>query len=228
MHIKTTALALALVLFGCPGVAAAAPKTFCDDLKGTIAGQVCQIQISDPGYRVDISLPSFYPDQKSLKDYVAQTCDGFLNVAKSSAPRDVPYELDITSTPYESAIPPRGTQSLVLKTYQKVGDAHPLTTYKAFNWDQAYRKPITYGTLWKPDTDPLQVVFPTVQSELQKQTQQQVSIAPSPGLDPNNYQNFAITNNGVVFFFSQGQLLPEAAGATQALVPRSTIDPMLA
>jgi hypothetical protein len=32
----------------------------------------------------------------------------------------------------------------------------------------------------------------------------------------------------VIFFFSQGVLLPEAAGATQALVPRSAIDPMLA
>jgi hypothetical protein len=43
-----------------------------------------------------------------------------------------------------------------------------------------------------------------------------------------NYQDFAVTNDGVIFFFSQGELLPEAAGATQVLVPRSAIDPMLA
>ena len=48
------------------------------------------------------------------------------------------------------------------------------------------------------------------------------------GYDPQNYQEFAITNDGVMFFFSQGVLLPEAAGATQVLVPRSAIDPMLA
>jgi hypothetical protein len=228
MRIKMTVLVTAIVLFGSPGVAAAAPKPYCDDLKGTVTGQVCQIQIADPAYNVNISLPSFYPDQKSLEDYVAQTRDAFLSVAKSSAPRDVPYELDITSTPYESAIPPRGTQSLVLKTYQNAGGAHPQTTYKAFNWDQAYRKPITYDTLWKPDTDPLTVIFPIVQSELQKQTGQQVSIAPSAGLDPVNYQNFAITNDTLIFFFSQGGLLPEAAGPTQVSVPRSAIDPMLA
>ena len=228
MRIKMTVLVTALVLFGCPGVAAAAPKTYCDDLKGVNNGQVCQIQISDPAYNVNISLPSFWPDQKSVEDYVTQVRDGFLNVAKSSAPRDVPYELNITSTSYESAIPPRGTQTLVLKTYQNVGGAAPKTTYKALNWDQAYRKPITYDTLWKPDSDPLKVVFPIVQSELQKQTGQQVSIAPSAGLDPMNYQDFAITNDGLIFFFSQGGLLPEAAGATQATVPRSAIDPMLA
>jgi Protein of unknown function (DUF3298) len=35
-----------------------------------------------------------------------------------------------------------------------------------------------------------------------------------------------ITNDGVIFFFSRGTLPPEAAGATQVLVPRSAIDPM--
>jgi Protein of unknown function (DUF3298) len=229
MHIlKAAVLVAALASFSCPGVAAAAPKNYCADLKGTDTGQTCQIQMSDPAYHVNISFPTDYPDQKSLADYVTQTRDGFLNVAKSSAPRDVPYELDITSTNYGSAIPPRGTQGVVLKTYQNVGAAQPQISYKAFNWDQTYRKPITYDTLWQPDTQPLKVVFPIVASELQKQTGQQAPIAPTAGLDPTNYQDFVVTNDGVIFFFSQGELLPQSAGATQVLVPRSAIDPMLA
>ncbi len=235
--LKLTVLVATVVPFGCSGVAAAAPKNYCADLKGVDTGQACQIQMSDPAYNVNISFPTDYPDQKSVADYITQTRDGFLNVAKSPAPRDVPYELNITSTNYGSAIPPRGTQAVVLKTYQNVGGAHPQTSYKAFNWDQTYRKPIAYATtaddnktqpLWQPTADPLKVVFPIVQSELQKQTGQQVSIAPSAGCDPMNYQEFAVTNDGVIFFFSQGVLLPEAAGATQVLVPRSAIDPMLA
>ncbi|OSC37237.1 immunogenic protein MPB64 [Mycobacterium decipiens] len=221
-------LVTAVVLFGCPGVAAAAPKTYCENLKGTDTGQVCQIQTTDPGYNINISLPNFYPDQKSLESYVNQTQDEFLNVAKSSTPRDVPYQLDITSTTYGSEVPPRGTQAVVLKVYKNVGGAHPQTAYKSFNWDQGFRKPITYDTLWRPETDPLPVIFPIVQSEVQKQAEQPVPIAPSVGLDPANYQNFAITNDGVIFFFSQGQLLPEAAGVIQVLVPRSAIDSMLA
>jgi hypothetical protein len=46
--------------------------------------------------------------------------------------------------------------------------------------------------------------------------------------DPANYQNFAIVNDGVIFFFDQGVLLPESVGALQVLVPRSAIDPMIA
>jgi Protein of unknown function (DUF3298) len=233
--VKVAVLVTAVVLFGCPGVATAAPKTYCENLKGTVSGQTCQIQMSDAGYNLNISLPSYFPDQQGLEDYIVQTRDGFLNVAKSGAPRDEPYVLDITSTNYSSAIPPRGTQTLVLKVYQNVGAAHPQTLYKTFNWDQTYRKAIVYDPagddkktpLWRVD-DPLKVVFPIVQSELQKQKGQEVSIAPSAGLNPLNYQEFAVTNDGVIFFFGQGVLLPEAAGATQVLVPRSAIDPMLA
>jgi hypothetical protein len=255
-------LVAAVAVFGSSGVAAAAPKDYCADLKGGNTGRTCEIQLADPGYNVNISIPLDYPDQKSVADYIAQTRDGFLNVAKSGAPRDTPYELNITSTNYGSAIPPRGTQALVLKVYQNVGAAHPQTMYKAFNWDQSYRKPIVWDTagddkktpLWRVD-DPLKTVAPIVQAELQKQmappaaiapttppaanaptappvanapTAPPVAIAPAALYNPNNYQDFAVTNDGVIFFFSQGTLLPEAAGATQVLVPRSAIDPLLA
>lgn len=228
MRIKIFMLVTAVVLLCCSGVATAAPKTYCEELKDTDTGQACQIQMSDPAYNINISLPSYYPDQKSLENYIAQTRDKFLSAATSSTPREAPYELNITSATYQSAIPPRGTQAVVLKVYQNAGGTHPTTTYKAFDWDQAYRKPITYDTLWQADTDPLPVVLPIVQGELSKQTGQQVSIAPNAGLDPVNYQNFAVTNDGVIFFFNPGELLPEAAGPTQVLVPRSAIDSMLA
>jgi Protein of unknown function (DUF3298) len=255
-------LVAAVAVFGSSGVAAAAPKDYCADLKGGNTGRTCEIQLADPGYNVNISIPLDYPDQKSVADYIAQTRDGFLNVAKSSAPRDTPYELDITPTNYGSAVPPRGTQAVVFKVYENIGAAHPQTMYKAFNWDQSYRKPIVWDTagddkktpLWRVD-DPLKTVAPIVQAELQKQmappaaiapttppaanaptappaanapTAPPVAIAPTALYNPNNYQDFAVTNDGVIFFFSQGTLLPEAAGATQVLVPRSAIDPMLA
>jgi hypothetical protein len=234
--LKVAAFVAALGIFGSSGVAAAAPpKDYCADLKGGNTGSACVIQMSDPAYNVDISFPTSYADQKSVADYVTQTRDGFLNVAKTPAPRDVPYALDITSTNYGSAIPPRGTEAVVLKTYENLGGAHPQTMYKAFNWDQTYRKPIVWDPagddkktpLWRVD-DPLKVVFPIVQADLEKQMGQPVTIAPATAYNPQNYQEFAITNDGVVFFFSQGVLLPEAAGATQVLVPRSAIDPMLA
>ena len=66
---------------------------------------------------------------------------------------------------------------MVLTVYQSTGAAHPVTSFKSFNWDQAYRKAITYDTLWQADTDPLKVVFPIVQADLQKQAAETGPIA---------------------------------------------------
>jgi hypothetical protein len=259
-------LATVAAIFGSSGVAVAAPKDYCADLKGSNTGSTCEIQLSDTGYSVDISIPQDYPDQKSIADYISQTRDGFLNAAKSGAPGNTPYELSITPTEYTSSIPPRGTQAVVFKVYQNVGGAHPQTTYKAFNWDQSYRKAITYTAapddkentpLWRVN-DPLKTVAPIVQAELQQQLAPPPPAAPPPPpaqpgqpvaatptttppppppplpiaqtalYNPASYQNFAVVNDGVIFFFDQGVLLPDSAGALQVLVPRSAIDPMIA
>ena len=218
----------AVVLLGSAGVASAAPKNYCADLKGVNSGNVCQIQVTDPGYTVNIGFPSTFPDMKSVADFVGKTRDSFLSAAKSSTPRTAPYALEITPTTYTSLVPPRGQLSVVPRVYQNTGGAHPRTSFKSFVWDQAFRKLVTYETLWKPESDPLPIVFAVVQEDLQKQAGQPVPTDPAVGLDPANYQNFAITNDGVIFFFSQGTLLAESAGATQVLVPRSVIDPLLA
>jgi hypothetical protein len=261
--VKVAVLVAAAAIVGSNGVALAAPKDYCADLKGGNTGRTCEIQLSDPAYRVDISIPLDYPDQKSVADYISQARDGFLNVAKSGAPRDTPYELTIKPTEYNSAIPPRGTQAVVFKVNQNVGGAHPQTTYKSFNWDQSYRKEIIWTAapddkentpLWRVD-DPLKVVGPVVQAELQKQLAPPPPVAPpaQPGqpaaasptptptpapaplpiitaalYNPANYQNFAVVNDGVIFFFDQGVLLPDSYGALQVLAPRSAIDPMIA
>jgi hypothetical protein len=253
-------------IFGSSGVAVAAPKDYCADLKGGNTGSACVIQLSDPAYSVDISIPLDYPDQKSVADYISHTRDAFLNVAKSGAPRTTPYELSIKPTEYTSSIPPRGTQAVVFKVVQNIGGAQPQTTYKAFNWDQSYRKAIIYtaapddkenAPLWRVD-DPLKIVAPIVQAELQQQlappppvtpptppaqagqpaaTTTTTTPPPPPAplpfattalYNPANYQNFAVVNDGVIFFFDQGVLLPASAGALQVLVPRSAIDPMIA
>lgn len=231
MRVPTLAVsvlaAAATVLSGAATASAAPPK--CEDVGATPgAGFTCQIQQTDPAYNLNITFPSDFPDEKPVLDYVKQTRDGFLNVAKSPDFRGMPYELDTTSNQYSSAVPPRGTQSVVFTTYQNVGGAHPQTFYKSFNWDQAYRKPITFENLFRPGTDPLPVIFPVVQADLARQSGMPDPVLPASGLDPANYQNFAITDDAVIFFFGQGELLPEAAGATQVSVPRAVVAPLLA
>jgi hypothetical protein len=209
-----------------PVASAAPPK--CSDLSGVLVAQTCQLRTDDPAYTLSIDYPTGYPDPVAVTDYVKQTRDGFLNVAKMPGPHQMPYELDTTATEYNSALPPRGTQSLVFKIYQDLGGAHPQTFYKSFNWDQGLRKPITMATFFREGTQPFPLIYPVVVAELSKQLGQSVVIPPAVGFDPNKYENFAVTNDAIIFFFGQGELLPEAAGALEVSVPRGPIDSMIA
>jgi hypothetical protein len=230
------AAAAVVLSFGAwtPAVASAAPATVpalptCADLSGILdAGQICRIQATDPAYSLTVNYPVDYPDQAAVIDYVEQTRDGFLNVANAPGPHEMPYELDTTTTRYGSVAPQRATQSVVFKTFQDVGGAHPQTYYRSFTWDQELRRPVTIDGLFRAGTDPFPVILPIVTSELEKQSGQQVAISPGVGLDPQTYRNFAVTDDALIFFFGQGELLPEAAGAVEVSVPRSPIAAMMA
>ncbi|CDO27307.1 hypothetical protein A5722_17235 [Mycobacterium vulneris] len=223
-----TALLAAGALLGWLGMPVAAAQSACADLGGTVDGdQTCQVHTANATYTLDYTFPVDYPDQQAVAAYLIQTRDGFVNVSGMPGSRDQPYVLDAKGTAYSSGTPAR-TQSLVFEVYQNVGGAHPQTWYKTFNYNVATRAPITFDTLFKPGSRPLDVVFPIVQRELQKQSGVEQAIAPTVGLDPVHYQNFAITDDSVIFFFGQGELLPEAAGASQANVPRSAVAALLA
>ena len=167
-----------------------------------------------PAYTLDIAYPVDYPDEQAVVDYVKQTRDGFLNVAKMPGSRDMPYEMDTTATEYNSAVPPRGTQSVVFKTYQNVGGAHPQTFYKSFNWDQGLaqahhvRQPVPRGHRAVPG-DLADGAGRAGRSSRASRWRSR----PAAGLDPTKYQNFAITDDALIFFFSQGEMMPESAGA---------------
>lgn len=228
LALSTLAATAALLGLSAGPMASAAPPT-CSEVGGSLGeDSICQIQQTDPAFRLNIGFPANFPDENAVYDYVKQTRDGFLNVAKMPDFRAMPYELDTTTIQYSSAVPPRDTRSVVFTTYQNVGGAHPQTFYKAFNWDQTLRKPITFENLFRPDTDPLPVIFPLVQADLAKQSGIPDPVLEVDGLDPANYENFAITDDMLIFFFSQGELLPESAGAVQVSVPRGPINAMIA
>jgi hypothetical protein len=227
--LRVAPILVAAALAFLTGTSPAAAQSACTDLSG-VAGPdgICRVHAANSTYTLDFSFPNDYPDQSALTGYLTQTRDGFINVSEMPGSRDLPYVLDAKGAGYRFGQAPGGTQSVVFEVYQNVGGAHPQTWYQAFNWSLDKRAPITFDTLFKPGAKPLDVIFPVVERELQKQTGVTDSVLPGDGLDPTNYQNFALTDDAVIFFFSQGELLPEAAGATQASVPRATLAPLLA
>lgn len=221
-------LLASIVVLMWPTTAICAAQDACAALGGTVeAGNVCEVKSSTANYRMDIRFPLNYPDQQTVVDYLIQNRDGFINVAQTPDSRNLPYEMDITAQSFSSGSPSTGTQSVVLKLFQDVGGAHPVTWYKAFTYDLGQRRQVTFDTLFPADSNPIPTIYPIVSRELERQTGITGAIADGGGgLDPSLYQDFAITNDALIFFFGQGALLLSDAGAVSASVPRSALPPL--
>ncbi len=216
MRTLTLAAVLAAGILSAP-LASGGPGG-CAAMGGAVSPEgVCQVQARDAAYALNVQFPLDYPDEQAIVDYLSQTRDGFVNVAQAPDARNLPYEMDVTADSFRSA----QTRSVVLTLFQNVGSAHPTTWYKSFNYDLGRGRPLTFDTLFAADAKPLESIFPIVRRELESRTG--LAVFPGDGMDPAHYQNFAVTDDAVTFYFGRAELLPSYAGATSVTVPRNQI-----
>jgi hypothetical protein len=222
------AAAAACVLVGWSGTGTAGAQSACADLGGTVGpDQICHVHSTGSSYTVNVNFPVGYPDQRALTDYLTHDRDQFVTYVTQLPPRnDLPYDLEANGTSYRSGTAASGTESVVLEVYNESGGAHPVTSYKAFDYDLSKHVPITFDTLFKPGTNPQAVLDPIVQRELEKRGH--TITQPFNVLGAKSYQNFAITDDAVIFFFGQGVLLAEVDGPLEVSVPRSELASLLA
>jgi hypothetical protein len=231
-YLMTAVLIAAGGLLGWYGGPVAAADSTCGNLGGDVEGdQTCHVHAATSTYTLDMRFPLDFPDEQALTDYIGQNRDGFVSVAQTSSQtsgtREVPYQMEVTSEQYHSGQPPGGTRSVVLKVFEDLGGPRPSTSYKSFNYDLGSQQAITFDTLFVPNSKPLDSIFPIVQRDLGRQTGFGAAILPGSGLDSSHYQNFAITDDEVIFYFAPGELLPPSiAGASQVHVPRNAIPPL--
>jgi Protein of unknown function (DUF3298) len=200
----------------------------CDELGGTVdAKGICGVHTSGAGYEITFTFPTDYPDQQALTDYMTQRRDAFVGYTDERPPQDRPYELDATATAYRSGAPGAGTESLVFAEYSDSGGAHPVNGYRAFTYDLDKGAAITFDTLFAPGTDPVAVLDPIVRRQWEKFSQDYGPLGDNT-LGARLYQNFALTDDAVIFFIGQGQWLPEVAGPRKVSVPRTQLASLLA
>ena len=96
----------------------------------------------------------------------------------------------------------------------------PATSCTSFNYDLSKGAPITFDTLFKPGTKPVDV---------QRASQNAGAASALPPFDDfgvDAYQNFAITDDAVIFFFGHNFLHEQ--GPPQVSVPRTELASLLA
>lgn len=215
----------ACVLVG-SGTGMSGAQSACADLGGTVdPDQICNVHTVTSTYTLDVSFPVDYPDQQPLTDYLTERRDQFVDYAQAYPPtgRPVPYQLRATATAYRSGTPTGGTQSLVFEIADDTGLANvgePATSYQAFTYDLSKGAPITFNTLFTPGTKPVDV---------QRASQSGGAATALPPVDSfgvQAYQNFAITNDAVIFFFGHDSVHHD--GPQHISVPRTELASLLA
>ncbi len=206
----------------CPP-ASAQPIRSCADLGGSVeAARICRIKAESDTYAIDISYSLDYPpDQQSLTDYITTNKDDFIAFVGSIPRRDRTYDRGITP-PHSYAS--RSTASVVLEVYGDTG-AHPVTSFHAFNYDLGTHAPITFGTAFTPGA--VGALDPIVQREMERRWVGYLDPAPHNTLGARVYQDFALTDDAVIFYIGQGMWLPEVAGPQRVSISRSELASVL-
>jgi hypothetical protein len=228
--IALAAVAVGATMFGAPASAqpATTPAAGCAELGGTVqADQTCHVETKTDTYSIDISYPLGYPDQQAVTDFVKQDRDEFVDFIATLPPRDWPYEHQVRPHTFTSRTAASGTASVVLELYGDSG-AHPVTGFHSFNYDVTTHRPITFDVLFKSGADPVAALDPIIQREMDKHWQGYGGPTPHNTLGARMYQNFALTDDAVIFYIPQGMWLAEVAGPQQISVPRSELASVLA
>ena len=178
---------------------------------------------------VGVATAASGPQEQQVVNYLTGLLQDFDAQAGSLSSLDDPaptQELEATTASYSSGAAGTGTQTVVVKVYQNLGAAPPATWFKAFSYDNAAKAPVTFGTLFRAGSTPLEVIAPMVARQLSADAGQVITIDPAVGLDPATYQNFAVTDDAVLFFFDRDQLHP-AYGETEVSIPRAALAGLL-
>lgn len=232
------ASALIGALSGLTGGAVAGAQSACTALGGNIqSGNVCHVSAEAPAYIIDLRFGTDYPDEQPITDYLTLNRDHVVNAAQAPGARNLPYEMDVSSQTFRSGQPTRtipeygkpwhGTQSLVLTHFQSVDGALVGTRYKSFTFDFDQNRPVTFSNLFAPGANPIDSIYPAVAQDLaRQQIARHFQLPPGVGRDPALYQNFAITDDAVIFFFDTGAFLPPEAGYMFTTVSRASLPPL--
>ena len=219
----------------------------CHNLGGNIqSGTICHAVVDAGNYSMDMRFGMDYPDGQAAADFLYRERDSFVNAAQAPGAKGLPYQMSVGFQSFRSGQPVRvlpslgqqfpdaqaygqpwqGTESMVLKVFERqdVQAIVPRTRYKTFTFDHNTNRALSFGDLFAPDSKPLEAIYPYVAADLaRQQLSRHFQLSRKDGLDPALYQNFAITDDALIFFIDQGRLVPDEAGDIRVDVPRNGI-----
>lgn len=107
------------------------------------------------------------------------------------------------------------------------GMAHPYHHHFVLNYDLNNNEKINLDDLFSPDADYLPVLSSYTSSVLNRRLRDKQMIADGTAPKPENFKNWNIKPNGLLFTFDEYQVAPYVNGAQTVLVPYSILKKMI-
>lgn len=160
-----------------------------------------------------------------FKDYVNQNIDLQKDLARKKVRNN--FYLDYSA----SFIRLRSTPILSIRFNTQgmvTGMAHPYHRHFVLNYDLKNDEELSLDDLFNPGSDYLRLLSEYANTRLSKRLQENQLIA--KGIEPNedNFKNWNIKTNGLLFTFDEGQVAPYYLGAQTILVPYSILKEVIA
>jgi len=218
---------LALAVFAAlPAVAQDdALQTACEEIWGdwNAETQRCESEVT---YTIGIQ----YPIEFAAYDFMMEPVVALINNQRDGILGLRPF-LDTPLDPapgysvnlnYESHAHSDNIVSLVYTVAYYTGGAHPNANYETFTFDLEAGRRLTFDDLFPPANQPLDVISPIAQAQLTEQQGEYADaewIALGAGPDPVNFEDFALTEDSVIFYFEPYQVAAYAYGPSQVEIP---------
>lgn len=187
----------------------------------------------DP-YSYSVKIPTRVMYDSSIQD----TLIGFINVAINTYMSNVEtspasgvgaqYVLEIEPTIFQHNA---DIFSVVFYSYEFLGGAHPNQYASSFTFNRATGQVLRFSDLFNPESDPLLMISVMVESQLMTRMGNDESlrggIEAGAGMNIDNYNVFALTDDALLIFFPPYQVAPYVFGGQSVRIPLSDISTLL-
>jgi hypothetical protein len=200
-------------------------QTACEDIWGdwNAETQRCESSVT---YTIDIQ----YPIEYAAYDFVLEPVKALIEQQRNDilglrpfldTPLDPSpgYSLNLTYERYQHS---EAVVSLVYTVAYYSGGAHPNSNYETFTFDLDAGQRLTFDDVFPAANHPLDVISPLAIAQLTEQQGEYADaewIAQGAGPDAANFQDFALTEDSVIFFFEPYQVAAYAYGPSQVEIP---------
>ena len=190
----------------------------------------CNIQFS---VEIDID----YPLALAEHEFIGEAIDlflewvrgNFMTFATDASGWSVPAPWTL-AVDYEEFAFSDTIVSLKFTVYEYTGGAHGNTFFQTFVFDLDSEQGLILEDLFVEEFLPFEAISPLVQADLMEQLGEFADsqwIEDGTGVNPNNYLNFVVTGESLLFFFPPYQVAPYAAGPLTVEIPLAELDAIL-